>query len=699
MFVQQGGLLTIGAGRISGNAATPGAGASGGGAGQAFGAGLFIQGNQLVSLAPGAGQTLTIGDVIADQTGSTHQASGTSADGTPLAGAGGLLIDGAGTVVLAAANTFTGGTTLDGGTLEIGASGTAGSGAIGFASNASTLRIDGAAPANPIGGFIQGGDAIDLPGLAYTSGGSATLNPLTQTLTVTEGGASIALALTGASPNEQFAVAGDAGSGTLVKVSGLIDSLSIPQQLELIYIAYFNRAADDAGLAYWSGQNTTAQGAGQSPEVALNNIANSFTPQPETIALYPFLSSTGIDLNDPTVQTGLSQFVDSVYVNLFGHLPDLPGLIYWVGQITGGTVGLGSAALAIANGAVSGDAIEVRNKLAVGLDFTTRTAADGLGGSGTLPATFLATARSVLNGVDGTALNDASATAGMNATTAYTLQPATVASVTAAPATGDPATGSLVTLTVTLSKTVAVSGGIPSLSLNDGGTAIYDPARSGGTVLVFDYTVLAGQSTAALAVTGFNANNALVLDPEGIAANLAGAAVTLTGLAVNMPGGGGAVQATLAAGQALSSAGGDNGPGGASAMGSAGGPIVISASDGMVDPGPGSTTIAFLAGATGDTVALYPGGEDQISGFDPAAGDVLDVSGLVASANLAIPDVAANLGAFFAVVDQGADAVLRFDPLGSAANTAGGAVIAVLSNLGATVTDLSALSGPGALRL
>jgi autotransporter-associated beta strand protein len=138
----------------------------------------------VVSLAPAAGQTLTIGDVIADQTGSTHQTSGTSADGTPLSGAGSLLIDGAGTVVLNAANTYTGGTILNGGTLEIDANGTAGAGAISFASKAGTLRIDGAALSNPISGFIQGGDVIDLPGLPYVSGGSATLNPRTQMVTV-----------------------------------------------------------------------------------------------------------------------------------------------------------------------------------------------------------------------------------------------------------------------------------------------------------------------------------------------------------------------------------------------------------------------------------------------------------------------------------------------------------------------------------
>ena len=33
--------------------------------------------------------------------------------------------------------------------------------------------------------------------------------------------------------------------------------------------------------------------------MALTNIANSFEPQPETIALYPFLGGTNINLADP----------------------------------------------------------------------------------------------------------------------------------------------------------------------------------------------------------------------------------------------------------------------------------------------------------------------------------------------------------------------------------------------------------------
>ena len=52
----------------------------------------------------------------------------------------------------------------------------------------------------------------------------------------------------------------------------------------------------------------------------------------------------------------------------------------------------------------------------------------------------------------------------------------------------------------TFSRAVTVTG-TPTLSLNDGGVASYDAAQSTSTALVFDYTVGAGQNTAALAAT------------------------------------------------------------------------------------------------------------------------------------------------------------------------------------------------------
>ncbi len=330
-------------------------------------------------------------------------------------------------------------TATGGGTIDIGSGGTvqvAGSVQANVVMNFNDGKSDlldlAGVSANAPGAFagtianFAAGDTIFLPAL----GSPATYTPSFNdgTLTISNGSTTLAaLPMSGTFSSTSFALQ-SANGGTDVVLSsgsgtGLLGNLTPAQQLELIYIAYFNRAADGPGDAYWGGQNVAAQAAGQSASLALTNIANSFAPQAETVALYPFLtplvSGGTIDLSTPAAQTGLTAFVGSVYENLFNRAADQAGQSYWVDQITSGAVGLGAAALAIANGATASDAIEVQNKITVAQDFTTRTYSAGFGVSGALPASYIPEARSVLSGVDGTSLNDASVTAGEAATTAY----------------------------------------------------------------------------------------------------------------------------------------------------------------------------------------------------------------------------------------------------------------------------------------
>ena len=99
------------------------------------------------------------------------------------------------------------------------------------------------------------------------------------------------------------------------------------------------------------------------------------------------------------------------------------------------------------------------------------------------------------------------------------------------PLSGDLGVGKTITYTLNMSEVVTVNttGGSPTLSLNDGGTATY-VSGSGTNALTFSYTVLAGQNVADLMLTAVNLNGATVQDGAGNAANL-----SLSGLSQGSP--------------------------------------------------------------------------------------------------------------------------------------------------------------------
>jgi hypothetical protein len=80
-------------------------------------------------------------------------------------------------------------------------------------------------------------------------------------------------------------------------------------------------------------------------------------------------------------------------------------------------------------------------------------------------------------------------------------------------------------LTVGFNEAVDVTGGTPTLTLNDGATAVYDAAATAvlgdASKLVFDYLVSSSDAlTSSLAVTGLVAHGATVNDIAGNHADL-----------------------------------------------------------------------------------------------------------------------------------------------------------------------------------
>ena len=104
-------------------------------------------------------------------------------------------------------------------------------------------------------------------------------------------------------------------------------------------------------------------------------------------------------------------------------------------------------------------------------------------------------------------------------TAALQVGPATVVSLAATCQLGDILQGQTIQIAINTSELVNVdtTNGSPTLTLNDGGTATYDAATTNaqlGTV-VFDYTVLANQTTPALEITHVDLNSATIEDFNG----------------------------------------------------------------------------------------------------------------------------------------------------------------------------------------
>ena len=99
----------------------------------------------------------------------------------------------------------------------------------------------------------------------------------------------------------------------------VFDSLNAQELDTLVemYIAYFNRAPDADGLAFWS--------ASYLDGYSIEDIAGMFAAQPELEALYP-------EDQNPV------RFVADVYDNVFGRAPDLQGLTFWKDVLADGSV-------------------------------------------------------------------------------------------------------------------------------------------------------------------------------------------------------------------------------------------------------------------------------------------------------------------------------------------------------------------------
>lgn len=148
--------------------------------------------------------------------------------------------------------------------------------------------------------------------------------------------------------------------------------------MQRIYVAYFGRAADPAGLAFYAnslmaaGAATDIAGISSSygSNASVKSLIDGFATSKESSDLYPGDNST---------------FLDAVYRNLFNREPDAAGKAYWVGLMDSGAITRAVAAVSVMAGAQTTDLDLINNKTRVAGDFTTaldtaaeRAAYDGL---------------------------------------------------------------------------------------------------------------------------------------------------------------------------------------------------------------------------------------------------------------------------------------------------------------------------------
>lgn len=122
-------------------------------------------------------------------------------------------------------------------------------------------------------------------------------------------------------------------------------------QAQLLYVAYYGRPADPAGLEFW---------AAQIAEVGVAGIAADFGASAEFEAEFGNLGSVAL--------------INNLYQQLFGRDAEAEGLQYWLDVLAEGTP-LASIAFEIAGGAQGGDATGLQNKVTLANQFTAAVAA------------------------------------------------------------------------------------------------------------------------------------------------------------------------------------------------------------------------------------------------------------------------------------------------------------------------------------
>ena len=133
--------------------------------------------------------------------------------------------------------------------------------------------------------------------------------------------------------------------------------------VQQIYVAYFGRPADAAGL----NRNEGLLAASAAP-VALDDMSNAYA---SNAGLRSVVDSFNTSEESQALYVGDNRaFISSVYANLFNRAPDAAGLAYWSKAIDDGVLTRANAAISIMAGAQGSDKATVAAKTTVARNFT-----------------------------------------------------------------------------------------------------------------------------------------------------------------------------------------------------------------------------------------------------------------------------------------------------------------------------------------
>jgi len=118
-----------------------------------------------------------------------------------------------------------------------------------------------------------------------------------------------------------------------------------------LYVAYFSRPADPAGLAFWTDKL-------ENRVVDYDTIAANFAQTAEYKAAYSAVDNQAL--------------VEEIYGNLFNREPEQGGLDFWVNALETGAMTVGNMVTTVAQGAQGSDQFALNAKIGVAAAFTSR---------------------------------------------------------------------------------------------------------------------------------------------------------------------------------------------------------------------------------------------------------------------------------------------------------------------------------------